>query len=291
MALFKKGIHLAALPHTVPLRERFRIARKAGFEGVGLVLDICDEFTSEMTPAQLRQVLTVLREENLEPVDLAWRKNWQSSLTSNDPSVRAQAQKLISRQLKIASEMEISAVLVLPGFVGMDASPVPVAEGYSPANEIVDYAEAFERSILAFQSLAAEAREAGVTLCIENTWSRFLLSPLEMRKYLDAIDSPQVGAYFDTGNTMPYSYAEQWVRILGTRIKRVHLKDFRYGCAGTEGFVGLLEGDVDFAAVIRQLYDIGYRGWLTAEEPPSRIIPEFTAYRCGEAMRRIVELL
>ena len=99
-------------------------------------------------------------------------------------------------------------------------------------------------------------------------WNKFLLSPLEMRDFIDSFNSDFVGSYFDVGNVLLTGYPEQWIRILGKRMKRVHIKDFKKSTGTVEGFVDLLEGDVDFDGVKKALADISYDGYVTAEMLP-----------------------
>jgi L-ribulose-5-phosphate 3-epimerase len=118
--------------------------------------------------------------------------------------------------------------------------------------------------------LAPYAQAAGVSIGVENVWNKFLLSPLEMKRFLDEINSPFVGAYFDVGNIIYIGYPDQWIRILGQKhIKRIHFSDARSEQAGLGMFVDLLAGDVDFAAVMTALRDIGYDGWITVEFLPN----------------------
>ncbi|RPJ45010.1 MAG: sugar phosphate isomerase/epimerase, partial [Chloroflexi bacterium] len=109
---------------------------------------------------------------------------------------------------------------------------------------------------------------AGVTICIENVWNKFLLSPLEMKGFIDSFGSPCVGSYFDVGNVLLTGYPDQWIRILGPRIRRVHIKDFKKSVGTAAGFCDLLEGDVDFDAVKKALSGIQYSGYVTAEIIP-----------------------
>ena len=76
---------------------------------------------------------------------------------------------------------------------------------------------------------------AKVLLNPENLWNKFLLSPLEMRSFVDLFHSPWVGAHFDTGNVMQYGYPEDWILTLGPRIKRVHIKDFKRSFGDSSG--------------------------------------------------------
>ena len=95
------------------------------------------------------------------------------------------------------------------------------------------------------------------------------MSPLEMRTFVDQFHSPWLAAHFDMGNVMQFGYPEDWIHTLGSRIRRVHVKDFRQG-----RFVPLLEGDVDFAAAMRALRDVGYSGYLSPEITYERNQPD-----------------
>jgi hexulose-6-phosphate isomerase len=106
------------------------------------------------------------------------------------------------------------------------------------------------------------ARKMRVVIGIENVWNKFLLSPLEFSRYVDEFDSSWVQAYFDVGNVILFGYAQDWIRTLGKRIVRIHLKDFkRRGYKWTN----LREGDVNWREVRRAFDEIGYRGYTTTE--------------------------
>src|SRR5690606_16928419 len=104
----------------------------------------------------------------------------------------------------------------------------------------------------------------GVQVCVENVWNKFLLSPLEMRGFLDGLKSSSVGSYFDVGNVLATGYPEHWIQLLGSRIKRVHFKDYRRAVGTADGFCDLLSGDVNWPGVVSALCSIGYDGWVTA---------------------------
>ena len=99
----------------------------------------------------------------------------------------------------------------------------------------VRYDLAYDRLRSSLQTLGAAAEELAVTILIENIWNMFLLSPLEMRRLIDEVASPHVGVLFDTGNVVQFGFPEQWIRILGPRIKEVHLKDFRRAVGTVRG--------------------------------------------------------
>jgi hexulose-6-phosphate isomerase len=68
-----------------------------------------------------------------------------------------------------------------------------------------------------------------------------------------------------------YGWPEQWVRILGKRIQKLHIKEFSRKRSEKEGLwkgfdVKLLEGDNDWPAVMKALDDVGYSGWAQTEQ-------------------------
>jgi hexulose-6-phosphate isomerase len=128
--------------------------------------------------------------------------------------------------------------------------------------ETVGYGDAYKRSQDNIRRLLPLAEEMRVIIAVENVWNKFLLSPLEFARYVDEFDSPWLKAYFDVGNVIVFGFAQDWIRTLGKRIVKIHLKDFkRSGYKWTN----LLEGDVNWPEVRKALDEIGYRGFLTPE--------------------------
>jgi hexulose-6-phosphate isomerase len=115
------------------------------------------------------------------------------------------------------------------------------------------------------------------------------MSPLEMRDFIDSFQSEWVGAYFDVGNVLNFGFPEQWIRILGKRIKAVHVKDFRLSAGNIHGFVNLLEGDVNWPEVSKALKEINYQGFITAELPAYKFHPELLIFETAKALEAIIE--
>jgi hexulose-6-phosphate isomerase len=89
-----------------------------------------------------------------------------------------------------------------------------------------------------------------------------------MARFIDDCGSKIVGAQFDTGNTVRYSPPHEWIPILGKRIKKLDIKDYKKqhdGNLGAGFSAKLLEGDVDWPQVMTELKKIEYTGWGTAE--------------------------
>jgi L-ribulose-5-phosphate 3-epimerase len=140
-------------------------------------------------------------------------------------------------------------------------------------NAQTTYKEAYERSQPVIRKLIPLADELNVTLALEEVWNKFLLSPLEFARYIDEYNSPRIRAYFDVGNVVLYGYPQDWIRTLGPRIAKLHIKDFSFKREkGTDNavaaWVPLGEGDIDWTAVYEALNDIGYQGTATLELDP-----------------------
>lgn len=276
----RKGINIWSFREGTTVAEAIRLAKDAGFDGIELALNETGELSLESTEKELSGIRQQLVDAGLEIAGFATGLYWSYSMTSEDASVRAKAIDICKRQIESAAALGADAILVIPGAVGVD---------FIPDSEVVDYDKAYDRALEAISRLAPEAERAGVAIGIENVWNKFLLSPLEMRGFIDAVGSPAVGSYLDVGNTVHNGYPDQWIRILGQRIKKVHFKDYRRQAGGLHGFVDLLAGDVDFPAVVKALGEVGYDGYVTAEMiPPYAHHSEQIIYNTSAAMNAIL---
>jgi hexulose-6-phosphate isomerase len=137
-------------------------------------------------------------------------------------------------------------------------------------NKQMSYDDNYREWSARLKENAPYAEDQGIRLLVENVWNDFLLSPLEMARFIDEIDSPAVGVYFDVGNVVRFGYPEQWIRILGSRIGKLDIKEYSRDLQRNEGLwkgfnVEIGDGDADYPAVREALAEIGYEGWATAE--------------------------
>jgi len=255
----KKSISYWSFPSNLSLKECFTLAKEAGFEAMEVALPSGKDITLDSGRADLIKVKEEADKAGLELSSLASGLFWDYSLTSNNPETREKAKQIVKKMLEFASYLGVDTILVVPGAVDVF---------FQPGGEMVSYDAAYERALSALKELAPVAEKYRVNIGVENVWNKFLISPLEMRDFIDKAGSPFVGAYFDVGNVILTGYPEQWIRILGKRIKKIHLKDFRSSVGNANGFVDLLEGDVNWKEVIAALKEVGYDGYLTAEMMP-----------------------
>jgi L-ribulose-5-phosphate 3-epimerase len=261
----KKAISIWSFYGDWSLEQKLQLAKNAGFCGFEIDLSASGPVTLESSPADLEHVRGVADRIGIELSGLATGLYWGANPASNDPAVRAQAAVIVTKQILTAAALGLDAILVVPGSVGVD---------FIPGAETVPYDVAWDRATAFVQAALPSAEKARVKMCIENVWNKFLLSPLEMRQFIDQFRSEWVASYYDVGNTIATGYPEHWIPILGRRIHRVHVKDYRRAVGTVDGFVDLLAGDVNWPAVISALRASGYDGWLTAE-----MIPPVPFYR------------
>jgi L-ribulose-5-phosphate 3-epimerase len=278
--MLKKGLCSAGLRRDLEPREAFERARAAGFDGIELGLNGEGRVGLPAPYNEPDQAAELARSVGLELpsvsgpgfVDLFPRETEEIL-----PEIVARTE----RGCQAARALGATAMLQIPGFVQI---------AWDPKSPVISYDVAWDRALAIYRALAPVAERHGVCLCVENVWNRFLLSPLEMRQFVDAIGSPAVRVYFDVGNQLVNGFPEQWLRILGPRIGRIHLKDFRTAIGNLNGFVMLLEGDVDWAVVMGAVSEIGYDGYLTAEYGPYRHGPDTLLAHLSASMDRIIAL-
>ncbi len=256
----RKGVLLGMLPRTLSYAERCRLARDVGFEELecGTVED----------PKEAEEIKKAAQAAGLRIHSVMNQAHWKYPLSSGDPDVVAQSLKGMETSLENARYWGAEVVLLVPAVVNAETR----------------YRDAWDRSAAQIRKLLPLAEKNRVVIAVENVWNKFLLSPLEFAQYVDQFRSPWVRAYFDVGNVLLFGFPQDWIRTLGGRIVRLHFKDFRFRKRVAE-FVGLGEGDVEWAEVYKALVEIVYKGTATVE------LPAGDAEYLKEVSRRVDRIL
>ena len=247
------------LDGTLPIKSAMEQASKMGFEGIELGIASQGVLTHNTSQAECEEIVREAEKHGLEISGVASGESWTTSPTANDEDVRKKIIDFTQKALQVTHWLGSDAYLFVPGAVEVF---------FLPDAEVIPYDVCYQRASEAISQLVPVAEKLGVAIAVENVWNKFLLSPLEMREFIDNFNTSQVGVYFDVGNVLLTGYPDQWIRILGSRIKRVHIKDYKRSVGNADGFVDLLEGDVDFEAVKQALSEINYDGYVTAEMIP-----------------------
>ncbi len=228
------------LPKNLSTMDAFRLAKDCGFEEI--------ECPTTPEKANADEMLAASKETGLRIHSVMNQAHWSSPLSSPDPAVVEKSLEGMRTSLANAKLWGADTVLLVPAVV----------------NAEVTYAQAWERSQRQIRKLIPIAQESKIVIGIEEVWNKFLLSPLEFARYIDSFESPWIKAYFDVGNVAINGYPQDWIRVLGKRIVKLHIKDFKFE-KNVASWVGLKEGAIDFRAVYAALADIKYKGTATVE--------------------------
>jgi L-ribulose-5-phosphate 3-epimerase len=241
----KKGIMWGSIGIGQTIMEKFQAVKNAGFDGV--------EVNSHL---DRNEVLKARDATGLAIPSVCDAMHWKLALSDPDPAIREQGVAALKLSLEDAAAYGADTVLLVPGRV----------------NDIVSYDDCWNRTVAELKKVIPVAINLKVKIALENVWNNFLISPMEAASFVDQFKTPYVGFYFDIGNVLVYGWPEQWIKILGRRIAKVHIKEFSRKIADKQGKgagfgVKLQEGDVNWSAVMNALDNIGYSGWTIVEQP------------------------
>lgn len=233
-----------------------------------LELTVPDLLPTDLSSSEGSRILRRAASAGVSLETLASGYYWDASLGSTDREERQRALDFTREYIALANRLEIGKILITGGTVGV---------GWDASRPVTPYGEVWKHTAASIGELEPVAARAGVTLCIENVWNQFLLSPVEMQIFVDQFASDRVGVYFDVGNVRPWGHPEHWIDLLGSRIKAVHIKNFAMsdGLGGLHGFTDdLARGDVDFEALRGAMERRSYEGPLIAEMIPFCRLPD-----------------
>jgi len=236
----KKGLVFDMLPEKLSYGDRFKLARDVGFEVV--------QVPTEPDAGKAEEIKKAADSTGIRIDSVMNMDHWKYPLSSSDRSAVEKSLAGMRTSLHNAKLWGADVVLLVPAVVDAKTS----------------YHDAWARSQKEIRTLIPLAEELKVVIGIEEVWNKFLLSPLEMAKYIDEFQSPRIKAWFDVGNVVLYGYPQDWIHTLGKRIVKVHLKDFKRKEDGYS-WVNLGDGDVDWGAVRQAFADVGYSGSVIAE--------------------------
>jgi hexulose-6-phosphate isomerase len=239
----RKSVLISMLPKELSYAQRFAMARTTGFEAI--------EMQTISRPDEAAEIREASQKAGLRIHSVMNADHWRFPLSSGDRNVVNQSVAGMETSMRNAALWGADAVLLVPAVVDATTS----------------YGDAWTRSQQVIRTrILPLAGELKIVIAVEEVWNKFLLSPLEFGRYVDELDSPWLKAYFDVGNVVFYGYPQDWIRALGARIVKVHLKDFQLDRPnGRFAWRNLGEGDIDWPEVRRALAEIGYRGYVTTE--------------------------
>ncbi len=271
----KKAFNQWILPDGYDLVLGCQEGKNAGFAGIELNVELdkgpisLDKPLDKMEELAQKIAETGLEVASFLPVNIFPNIAADASEKTIDLAVER-----LEKLLDLCEIFDTDAILMVPGGLW---------------ENVARYDQAFQNAKKVLKEMASIAEERDVVLAVENVWNKFLVSPLDMARFVDEIGSSSVKCYFDVGNILAYGWPDHWIEILGDRIYRVHLKDWKASVGNIEGFCNLLEGDVDWPRVRESFRKIGYNGWFTAELFAYKHFPETLLYETSLAMDKIID--
>jgi hexulose-6-phosphate isomerase len=246
-----KSISYWSFPGGMKLKDRMKLAKAVGFEAIELTLEGPDaEINMKTTAAEIKAIKQMADKIGLQTPTFATGLYWSEPMVLDGGKINKTGLDICKKALQLAKAIGATTALTIPCTV-------------TPG---LPYDVAWEKSLEVIKKMVPEAEKTGVTIGIEYVWNKFLLSPLEFAHFCDEVGSTRVGLFFDTGNMVIFGFPQHWVRICARHLMKVHFKDFRRN--GYE-WTPLMQGDVNFTAVMAELRKAGYDGALLSEVDPS----------------------
>lgn len=250
----KKSINAWSVDSKTGFEEMFAEIKAAGFDGIELNVDSAGHsmhsLTMETRTDELRAIKELSDKYGLAVVSIS-SSLYGGKMGSTKEEDHSFVKELLTKQLECAKELGAGGILIVPGGISLEVS----------------IRQAYETSFSVLMSLKQGIAAQNIFVGVENVWNGFFMSPFDMARFIDRLDCENIGAYYDVGNVITFSWSEYWIDILGKRIRNVHIKDFkRNGGLNSGGrFVDLLKGDVNWQKVMPALKESGFQGYLTAE--------------------------
>jgi len=226
--------------------DRLRLAGEAGFDGVDF------DQAGEFTPEQARDAV---RESGVFVHNAINHAHWDKRLTSEKQEDRDQGRANIEHCLRVSHAAGGSGVLIVLG------------QGGDGPEEVIE-----ERARQEIKKLLAVAGPLGQMILVENVWNKMMYdhdkppeqSPERFIKFVDSLNSPWIGMYYDIGNHWKYGQPGEWIRAFGRRCVKCDVKGYSRAKGKFTEITGE-EDDLPWAEVRKALDDIGFTGWVTAE--------------------------
>jgi hexulose-6-phosphate isomerase len=228
------------------IQSKFELLKELGYDGVEL---------NSPGGGNKKQALAASKAVGLPIHGVVDSIHWGTRLSDPRPEVREKGRAGLETAVRDTHLVGGTSVLLVPGRVAN--------------KEKENQEKVWERSIEQISKVLPLCSRLGIHILIENVWNGFCYvhggpdnqTADKLAEYLDAINSPWVGSYFDIGNHQKYGKPADWIRTLGRRIVKLDVK----GWGKKNGFCKIGDGDVDWADVRKALTEIGFSGWATAE--------------------------
>lgn len=231
------AVKYGMIKHDGSIEDKFNLIKKLGLAGVEV------DSPSGLNKAEAKAAAAKTGIVIHGVIDSV---HWRDTLSSSDADVRAKGLAALNGAIEDAAFFGCDTVLLVPGVVKDD----------------VTFEQCYERSQAEIKKALPLAEKHKVKICIETVWNNFITKPEHLISFVDDLNSPWAGAYFDCSNMLKYGVSSaEWIRKLGKRLVKFDFKGYSH----KNSWCKIGEGDEDWPEVLKALGEIGYDGWATSE--------------------------
>ncbi len=267
-------------------RDAFKCIDSAAEFGLdGIELTVGDVVPVTADDALCAKICACAAEKKIGIRTVATGSSWGLPLSSTDEAKRQEAVAWTRQYLHVAARLGAKAALVIPGVVHAD---------WDASCPRTPAAAVWRQSTRSMWELLPDAEKLGVAIACENVWGKFLPDPFAMKAFIDQFNSPFIGCYLDVANCLNVGYPQDWVEILGNRIKGIHFKNWKSeDCGGgLHGFGDdITVGEADYPAILAAMDQVGYTGPVTLEMIPFSRLPDMVLPDLALAEKTAKQLL
>ena len=251
MKKYAIGLYEKAMPPTLSWREKLDFAKSAGYDFVEISIDEKDEKLSRLdwTAEQRLELVQTMKEVGLPIRSMCLSGHRKYPFGAKDPAVRARSMEIMEKAIEFADDLGIRIIQLA---------------GYD-----VYYEDSTAESKALFLENLKKATEMaavkGVMMGFETMETDFMNTVWKSMYYVDAVGSPYLGVYPDSGN-LTNAAKSSGGSVLDDlwsgrgHIVALHLKET---VPGVFREVPFLTGHVDFPAVIQRAWALGVRRYVT----------------------------
>jgi L-ribulose-5-phosphate 3-epimerase len=261
------------------LDDALRVIGGLGYRAVAITLDhaALNPF-SRAAPLELARVRALLDDLDLVPVIETgarflldpWRKH-RPTLLEDAPEERARRLHFLERAIEIATALQ--------------GPCVSLWSGARPEGSAATPGELDERLVSGLARLCRRAAETGVRLAFEPEPGMHVETMADFDRIAGAVAHPAFALTLDVGHAhLTEDSAADTVRRYAGRLANVHLEGMR---RPVHDHLVPWEGDLDLAAVIAALDEVGYTGPATFELSRHSHAAVDTARRALEFIRAL----
>ncbi len=245
------GLYEKAMPPTLTWREKLAFAKDAGYDFVEISIDEKDEKLARLdwTREERLELVKTMSEVGLPIRSMCLSGHRKYPLGSADPAVRARGMEIMEKAIRLADDLGIRIIQLA---------------GYD-----VYYEESTEQTKALFLQNLKRATELaairGILMGFETMETDFMNTVWKSMYYVDAVGSPYLGVYPDSGN-LTNAAKSSGGNVLDDlysgrgHIVALHLKET---VPGVFREVPFLTGHVDFKSVIQTAWGLGIRRYVT----------------------------